>query len=114
MAESMVFKAPSADQKRLIKALLKKAENLTLPINWLETVEVSLASDGGMGSMVLRSNLCDGSHTRFGSEASELQFRDVDGVSVLVTLYLDKSGFPFEVDVFKSDFSALIAIPPKL
>ena len=45
---------------------------------------------------------------------AEIQFTDTDGVEVLASLNLDQDGKPFELDVWKTDFNALIRIPDPL
>jgi hypothetical protein len=41
----------------------------------------------------------------FEKEVCSFQFSDEDGVVVIVTLNLDQNFKPFEVDVWKTDFS---------
>ena len=48
---------------------------------------------------------------RFGAAVAELEFTDSDGVPVSVSLYVDQEGRPFELDLFKADFSALRRLP---
>jgi hypothetical protein len=42
---------------------------------------------------------------------SQVEFLDVDGVTVNVALYLDKNGDLFELDMWKTDDTPLIEIP---
>ncbi len=69
--------------------------------------------DGGMGSIrfVPRDNVMSVDNRRFGGEVSACSFTDEDGVLVSVALYVDTSGCPFELDVWKVDFSPLIRMP---
>lgn len=112
--ESTQFNKPSGDQVRLIKALLANSSGLDLPTGWLESVEVMPMSDGGMGSMRLRSELIEPTSEKFGKQVSELIFDDVDGVKVIASFNVDTEGTPFEVDIWKTDYSALKAIPERL
>jgi len=60
-----------------------------------------------MGSLRLR---VEGERTgaqRFGECAAEYSFVDCDGVQVIASLYLDEHGVPFELDMWKTDFSPL-------
>ena len=41
----------------------------------------------------------------FGRRAAEYEFLDTDGVPVIASLNLDQDGIPFELDVWKVDFS---------
>ena len=69
--------------------------------------------DGGMGSLRLQVDTSGGIR-RFGRCASELRFRDVDGVLVVATLNIDDAGLPFELDMWKTNFEPLKAIPEDL
>jgi len=42
---------------------------------------------------------------------AEYQFTDADGVEVLISLNVDADGRPFELDVWKTDFSPLVRMP---
>jgi len=66
--------------------------------------------DGGMGSLRLWVPGATGVQ-RFGAAVAELEFTDSDGVPVSVSLYVDQEGRPFELDLFKADFSALRRLP---
>lgn len=66
--------------------------------------------DGGMGSLAIAP--VDSSR-RFGSQAAECHFHDEDGVLVSVALNLDESGRPFEIDVWRVDFSRTVAWPSR-
>jgi hypothetical protein len=72
-------------------------------------------NDGGMGSLLL---LPDGDSTsrnrRLGRMASECEFIDSDGIPVLATLNLDTEGNLYELDMWKTNFEKLIAIPAEL
>lgn len=68
--------------------------------------------DGGMGSLQLRP-------AGAGSEPDAalitrqvaVQFTDDDGVEVIASLNFRKDGLPFELDIWKTDYSPLIRIP---
>ena len=42
---------------------------------------------------------------KFGSQVSDCQFKDTDGVTVIASLYLDREGNMYELDMWKTDFS---------
>ena len=65
-------------------------------------------NDGGMGSLQF---IRHGGVPRFGRQAAQLEFIDSDGVVVSAALNLDAEGHLFELDMFKSDFSPVRAIP---
>jgi len=61
--------------------------------------------DGGMGSLRITSN--ETAEQRFRESAAECCFKDIDGVPVIASLNLDQHSQPFEVDVWKIDYSEL-------
>ncbi len=64
-------------------------------------------NDGGMGSIrFVRSN-----PQRYGATAYQGQYRDSDGVPVLVSLHVDEHGDIFELDFWKVDFSRVKHYP---
>jgi RNAse (barnase) inhibitor barstar len=66
--------------------------------------------DEGMGSLRFLPSRPDSSP---GFVASECEFKDSDGVSVLAALYLDDAGSLLELDVWKVDFSPLRTWPSR-
>ena len=67
--------------------------------------------DGGMGSIRFLPIGDKDDDRAFGGEISSCHFTDADGVIVSVALYVDASGLPFELDVWKVDFSPLLRLP---
>jgi hypothetical protein len=63
--------------------------------------------DGGMGSLKFRSTGPASSH----SILVEADFKDSDGVLVSVVFWVTDSGEADELDVWKVDYSPLIAFP---
>lgn len=103
--ESTRWTRPTGEQLQLLNLLASKwAEG---PRTWVERVLVSPMDDGGMGS--LRLAMPDGASTgrKFGRKVAEHQFADADGVVVLASLYVDQDDMPFEMDVWKTDFSPI-------
>lgn len=103
---------PTEDERRLLSALGAAASE-GLPAGWLDGLLVESMSDGGMGSLRLIVRGVDAAG-HFASELAECQFKDSDGIEVIATLYADKNGMPFELDVWKVDFSAVNCIPQEL
>jgi hypothetical protein len=108
-AESTPFREPSEPERRLLTMVATLAADVN-PV-WLEGVKVRPMDDGGMGSLEIAPRGAVMSARRFGRQVAEYQFTDADGVAVLVALNLDTEGKPFELDVWKTDFSALVRIP---
>jgi len=68
-------------------------------------------NDGGMGSLRIRNPSGSDDIREPVRMLSELTFKDQDGVDVIASLYVDQKGSIVELDMWKTDFSALIAIP---
>lgn len=100
----------TADEKRLVQALLDEAGGLDLSPDWVDMIEVEPMGDGGMGSLHFLSSPA----RKMTRQVAELRFRDSDGVSVIASLNVDEAGVPFELDVWKVDFSPLTKIPEQL
>lgn len=78
------------------------------------SLKVVPLDDGGMGSLRLVPEGTLEEDRSFGRAVSECRFTDSDGVEVLATLYLDRQDRPFEMDVWKTNFSPLVHIPKSL
>lgn len=106
------FRKPTEAERQLVVALAERASGLQLREGWLDRFVVEEMNDGGMGSLRLSdpSHMSEGSQ-RFGRTASEYRLRDEDGVEILASLNLDTAGEPFELDMWKVDFSPVIRVP---
>ncbi len=93
----------SFDEKRLLSFLLAKA-NIYKTKNWLDSLIVIPFEDGGMGGYYI----IESSYT---SIASDIVFKDKDGIVVLATLYVNTENEPCEVDVWKMNYTPLEQIP---
>jgi hypothetical protein len=106
-----LIRKPMEAERHLLAVLISKADNLNLPTEWLETLNVQQMNDAGMGSLRLLSFDASTEKRIFDKQASTLIFEDVDGVKVIASLNIDSSGMPMELDLWKTDFSPLICIP---
>ena len=109
-----ILRKATADEQRLLDALVNQAKALILSPNWKDALLVQTMDDGGMGSILLFPNGPTETKRLLGSVASELKFPDDDGGEVLASLNLDCEGELFEVDVWKVNFSPLIRIPEEI
>ena len=101
------------DERRLLRALIKRAKDLTLDPKWQDELLVESMNDSGMGSLrLVPSNASP--YRKFGRTISSLEFDDADGVKVSVALNVDQNGHLFEIDIWKTDFSPLVQIPEHL
>ena len=106
---------PTADELRLHNVLVSKANpSVDLPEGWQGRLRVIELDDGGMGGLLLLPGDMDNEARAFGRMVSDCQFTDADGVVVIASLYLDRAGIPFELDIWKTDFGRVIRIPSDL
>ena len=109
----MVYRDFSIAEKFVISFLLHaaKKDDDYIP-KFFSVTRCSALDDGGMGSIRFFSNSnMDDDGRVLGGEISSCHFTDVDGVMVSVALYIDSFGSPFELDVWKVDFSPLRRMP---
>lgn len=74
----------------------------------LDALIVRSLSDGGMGSLAIAPFEAS---RRFGSTLSECHFYNANNVPTLVALNADQDGMPFEIDVWRADFSSTVVWP---
>lgn len=103
----MEFRNPTADELRLL-TVLSTIARLEDPDAWVGSLRVRDMSDGGMGSLEL-----DVTRPKRGGSIiclAAVQFTDSDGIEVIASLNGTEERVPFEVDVWKTDFSPLRSI----
>lgn len=108
-AGSTPFREPTEAERRLLSVLFSKCDECSP--EWLSSVLVSSMDDGGMGSLKLRLQSDIEADPKFGRRAAEVQFADADGIAVIASLNLSTKGLPFEMDLWKTDFSPLTRVP---
>ena len=110
----MEYRDLRAEERILVSFLLQAAKKGEDYISeFFSETQCHDMNDGGMGSIrfVYHGETHSPDTRKFGGEMSSCHFTDDDGVLVSVALYADTSGIPFELDVWKVDFSPLIRIP---
>lgn len=105
----MTNRRPTPDELRLLGELLNVA-GLEDREQWLAELHVRGMDDGGMGSLNLSNGGREDQARQFCRELAAVEFTDADGVVVIATLYADMDGEPFELDMWKTDFSPLVRI----
>ena len=93
----------SFDEKNLLSFLLKKA-NICKTKEWLDSVKIFPFENDGMGSYFFFE-------TSYTSIASDVLFKDIDGIVVLATLFVSTKNEPCEVDIWKMNYTPLLKIP---
>jgi len=104
MNEKESSRPPTANEKELIAYLLK---NAVLPLEYLESMTVTSMNDGCMGSLKIHTSHSGRIDTKSIYIASEIEFKDQDGMVVLAGLYVSND-VPYELDMMKMDFSPLL------
>lgn len=102
-----LIRKPSREELDIIRYLVDKADYNN--DNWQEGLMVRKLPEG-MGSLKLLYPNIDEWKRQFGRQISDVCFKDVDGVDVIVSLYVDTDNRLYELDVWKTDYSDLIQI----
>jgi len=97
-------------ERALLEGMLKTGKSSGALLQELDEVLVQDMDDGGMGSLRIWIGLHD--QRKFGGVAAEAEFNDADETRVLASIYLDREGRLYELDMWKVDFSPLKQIPP--
>lgn len=101
------MRALRAQERVLLKHLIRVGGIECPTEEWLDRVVVEDLDDGGMGSYMM----VEPTNKGFSRLLSEAEFNDVDGTKVLASLYVDADNAPYEVGIWKVDFSPLISLP---
>jgi hypothetical protein len=97
------------EELELLTALLSRVPMAERPHPGEHILAVDL-KDGGMGSIRIVTER-DNPARRMGRELVSANYVDEDGVLVSISLNLDEDGKPFEIDMWKVDFSPLRRFP---
>ena len=103
------LREPSTSERRLLQLVANKWSGHSTA--WTETALVRSMDDGGMGSLRITLPGSPAGGQTFGECVAEYRFQDADGVEVLATLNVDQQGIPFELDVWKVDFTPVRRLP---
>lgn len=96
---------PINEMERGILEYLAKLANYPLSRNF--ELFVMPLSDGGMGSFSIFQKETE-QNRKFGKQISEYEFIDDDNVPVLVSFNVDENNNPFEVDIWKANYTPVI------
>ena len=110
----MRYRDFTAEERCLVAFLLRAAKKDEGYISeFFSKMQCYDMDDGGMGSIrfVSPGNGEVADTRKFGEEVCSCHFTDEDGVTVSAALYVDSAVHPFELDVWKVDFSPLIRMP---
>lgn len=102
----------TADETDLLNLLLshKKPQYAELEIHFSNSV--TTLDDGAMGSFLFSNDTNETRPLKI-IPIAEYLFHDKDSIPVLATLYSYSDGQLYELDIWKADFSPLLAYPDK-
>lgn len=100
----------TAKEEMLLTYLISKA-SVTISEDWKTNLLVASMDDGKMGSISLYPEGIVSENRQFGGQISEYLFLYEDGVTVIASLYVNKKGRLFELDMWKTDYSPLVRLP---
>ena len=105
------LRKPTEDEDTLIRSLIAKA-NIDFRMNViLGNYFVQAMKDGRMGSLqIIPDCLPSKSDRKVGPMISELHATDLDSIEVVVSLFLDTDNIPYELDIWKVDFTPIVSI----
>ncbi len=106
----MELRKPTIEEKKLIEFLVQKSDEEIFQKD-LDSLKVKSMDDGDMGSLKLVLDTVSQDNRIFGKAINEYSFDDEDGIKVITTLYLDKDGRLFELDMWKTNYEKVIKIP---
>jgi hypothetical protein len=108
----MVFRHPTVLERRLLRAVFAHASGVVADPDWAERIRVRTKEPDSAGSLLL--HLVDDllpADRYLGRCVAELRFRDADSVQGFVALHLDQFELPYELDLWKVDFTELVEVP---
>lgn len=97
----------SREEIKMIEYLAGKAD-YTLCENWYAEYKAIPMNDGGMGSILLVPDSLPQQDRVFKAQIADCIAKDVDDMTVVVSLNVDQNNFMFELDIWKCDFSPVI------
>jgi uncharacterized protein DUF6984 len=101
---------PTPQEEKFLEFLIKTA-SVKFPKDWNDGLLVKPMNDDALGSLYLLPKGVTSIDREFCDEVSEYIFKDEDRREVIATLTIDKQGNLFELDIWKTDFSALKKFP---
>ena len=100
------MREPSKEEDQIIRFLIGKARDEHTLSARLGPYMVQEMQDGGMGSLYIIPNDIPPKRKReTGPVVAEIHSSDDDGIELFISLFLDTSLIPFELDIWKVDFS---------
>ncbi|MDD4616994.1 MAG: hypothetical protein PHW76_07790 [Alphaproteobacteria bacterium] len=101
----------TSQEKDFLKLILMHGEGGNERLSKLDSYIVQEMDDGGMGSLYFRAIGDDRQMRHRKRSLVDVEFSDLDGVQVSVSLTLDENGEIFELDIWKVNFCPLLSFP---
>ena len=110
---NLPIRQPTPDEHRLLQhfftALAARGLLPSADIDWLRVRDMN---DGGMGSLELLD--ASGNRGKIHRYIADLQYEDLDGVIILVSIVVSRDGTPMEMDSWRVDYGPRQHIPADL
>lgn len=105
------MREPTKNEDSLIRLLIEKANrDYGMEIH-LDNYLVQPMEDGGMGSLtIIPCQFKSVIKRDDGPMVAEIHSFDKDQVEVIISLFLDTQNTPYELDIWKVDFTPLISL----
>ena len=97
----VIIRKPTPEELKVIKFLVEKANYKKN--DWEKELNVIEMPDG-MGSLLLIPEGQKMTNRMFKKQISDVLFKDIDGVDVIVSLNIDQEDFLYELDVWKMNY----------
>ena len=97
----VIIRKPTPEELKVIKFLVEKANYKKN--DWEKELNVIEMPDG-MGSLLLIPEGLKMTNRMFKKQISDILFKDIDGVDVIVSLNIDQEDFLYELDVWKMNY----------
>lgn len=101
-----LIRKPSKKETQIINYLVLKAHYFK--DGWNINLRVTEMNDG-MGSLLIIPQEQINKKCLFKRQISELKFKDIDNIDVIISLNIDQEGFLFELDIWKMNYEKIIS-----
>ena len=102
------MREPTIEEDRIIRFLISKSCAEHAMDVRLGPYMVQEMQDGGMGSLyIIPKAIASKTERETGPMVAEFHANDIDDIEMVISLFLDTDLTPFELDIWKVDFSPL-------
>jgi len=96
------------EERSLLVYLMRKGGLASPSDSWLNDLKVENLDDSGRRGGFVLVRQADRDYDQL---IADVDFKDLDGIHVLASLYVDREKIPYEVDIWKVDDTPLLVLP---